>query len=201
MIEAGVNAPWKVLNHLLRVLAFPGIRLYFAFHGVAWGKGWEIFGLPLVQRYRGSRIAIGDYLQMRNWFTTNPLGVNHRSVLATWAYDAEIEVGHYARLTGTTLCAQTGVYIGDRVRIGANSKVVDTDFHPLDVVERRRDPKAGKSSPIVIEDDVFIGMSALILKGSHIGTGSVIGAGSVVAGEIPAGVVIAGNPARIVREL
>jgi maltose O-acetyltransferase len=56
-------------------------------------------------------------------------------------------------------------------------------------------------APVEIGDDVFVGMGAKILKGSTIGSGSVIGAGAVVTGAIPAGVVAAGNPARVIREL
>jgi acetyltransferase-like isoleucine patch superfamily enzyme len=52
-----------------------------------------------------------------------------------------------------------------------------------------------------IGDDVFVGMSVKILKGVTIGDGSVIGAGAVVTSSIPAGVVAAGNPACVVREL
>ncbi len=56
-------------------------------------------------------------------------------------------------------------------------------------------------APVEIGDNVFVGMGARILKGARIGDDAVIGAGSVVTGEIPAGVVAAGNPARVVREL
>ena len=79
--------------------------------------------------------------------------------------------------------------------------MLDSDSHPLAISDRLIDPRAGKSEAIVIEDGVFIGMQALILKGSHVGEGSVIGAGSVVAGEVPPGVIVAGNPATIIREL
>jgi len=66
----------------------------------------------------------------------------------------------------------------------------------------RRDPSAKASpAPVVIEDEVFIGTSCLILKGVTIGRRSVIGAGSVVSKCIPAGVIAAGNPAKVVREL
>lgn len=195
------KTPWKVTNEIRRLLLLPFARPYFALHGVGWRPGWRVFGLPLIQRHGGSRIEIGTHLQMRNWFGSNPLGVNHRAVLATWSAEAFINIGSYVGLTGTTLVAESGITIGNRVRIGANSTVADTDFHPLTVEGRLADPKAGKSLPIVIEDDVFIGMNVLILKGSQIGQGSVIGAGSVVTGKVPPHVIVVGNPARVVREL
>jgi maltose O-acetyltransferase len=53
--------------------------------------------------------------------------------------------------------------------------------------------------PIVIEDDVWVGAGAIILPGVRIGTGSVVGAGSVVTKDVPPWTVVAGNPARAVR--
>jgi acetyltransferase-like isoleucine patch superfamily enzyme len=200
-ITSALDTSWKVNNELRRYLAWPYIRLYFARRGVAWGQKWRVFGTPLIQRHRNSQIHIGAQLEMRNWFGSNPLGVNHRCILATWTTESVIEIGDAASFTGVTLCAASSIIIGRRVRIGANSTITDTDFHPLELSERRLNPHNGQTDPVIIEDDVFIGMHALILKGSHIGRGSVIGAGSVVAGCIPAEVIVAGNPARIVREL
>ena len=103
--------------------------------------------------------------------------------------------------------------IGHRVQVGANSTLVDTDFQPLTPAGRAQDFLAGAhasrprgsrlstSAPLVIEDDVFIGMQSLIRKGVTIGRGSVVGAGSVVTRDVPAGVVVAGNPAVVVKRL
>ncbi len=193
--------PWKYHNELLRYALLPVVRLYFAWHGIPWQPGWRIFGLPLIQKHGGSHISIGSYLQMRNWFSSNPIGVNHRTILATWSEGAAIRLGNHIRLSGATICAVTSISIGNYVTIGANSTMLDSDSHPLAISDRLIDPRAGKSEAIVIEDGVFIGMQALILKGSHVGEGSVIGAGSVVAGEVPPGVIVAGNPATIIREL
>lgn len=77
---------------------------------------------------------------------------------------------------------------------------IHTDFHPLTPAAGVQDFLAGAHAPIVIEDDVFIGMQSLIRKGVTIGRGSVVGAGSVVTRDVPAGVV-AGNPATVVKEL
>lgn len=201
MIEQTRQTPWKAINELRRYAALPYIRLYFALHGVGWGENWMIYGAPLIQRYSGSVIQIGRGLNMRNWFGSNPLGVNHRSILATWSAEARITLGDEVGMTGATLVAQTSITVDNRVFIGANSSIVDTDFHPLAAEQRQQDPSAGISRRIVIADDVFIGMNVLILKGSTIGAGSIIGAGSVISGDIPEGVVAAGNPAQIIRSL
>jgi len=85
------------------------------------------------------------------------------------------------------------------VTIGANTTIIDTDFHPLDPNARRLRPNDGLTAPIVIENDVFIGMNCLILKGVTIGADSVVGAGSVVTRNVPANSVVVGNPAQVVR--
>lgn len=91
--------------------------------------------------------------------------------------------------------------IEDNVTVGANTIITDTDFHPLDPAQRQANPSAGESAPVWIEEDVFIGMNCLILKGVTLGRGCVIGAGSVVTHDIPAGTVAAGNPVRVLRNL
>lgn len=194
-----LDTPWRAQNELRRHLATPLIRARFALHRVHWGKGWRIFGMPVIQRHRGSRIELGDRLELRSWPASNPLTPVHRVVFATRTSHAEIRVGHDCGFTGSTLVAAVRIEIGDRVLVGANSTIVDTDFHPLDPETRRRDINAGRSAPVVIEDDVFIGMSCLILKGVRIGRGSVVGAGTVVTCDVPAGATVVGNPAVLVR--
>jgi hypothetical protein len=104
-------------------------------------------------------------------------------------------------MTGGTICAAERITIKNNVAVGANTTIIDTDFHPLDPQVRRLRPQDARTAPILIEDDVFIGMNSLILKGVTIGKGSVVGAGSIVTKDVPPGVIVAGNPARIVREL
>ncbi len=146
MLAQARQTPWKAINELRRYAELPLIRAYFALHGVAWGQGWLIYGRPLIQRHAGSTITIGRGLNMRNWFGSNPLGVNHRSILATWAADAAITLGDDVGMTGATIVAQTRVSIGDRVFVGANSTLCDTDFHPLRGDQRQIDPAAGAAA-------------------------------------------------------
>lgn len=92
------------------------------------------------------------------------------------------------------------ITIGKGVLVGGDCCIYDSDFHPLSFKERARiDEKAVKTAPILVEDSVFLGTRCTILKNSEIGFGSVIGAGSLVAGRIPGGELWAGVPARRIR--
>jgi len=198
LLGQAAATPWKAVNELRRLALWPAAWAYFAVHGVRWRRGWHIYGTPLIQRHRGSRIVAGTGLELRSWFSSNPLGVRQRCVLATWEPGAVIEIGDDVGMSGATVCAQTHIRIGSRVMIGAGATIVDTDFHPLAAARRRERPTAGRAQPIEIADDCFIGMRAIVLKGSRIGRGAVVGAGCVVAGEVAAGAVVAGNPARVI---
>jgi acetyltransferase-like isoleucine patch superfamily enzyme len=200
-LEKARNMPWLVGLELRRRLAWPVVRAQFAWHGIEWGHGWKIFGRPILQKHRGSRIVIGDGLYLRSWPRSNPLAPNHPVVLSTRREDAAIEIGDDCGFTGSIIVAANHVEIGDRVQIGGNAHVVDFDFHPLNPEERRKNFNAGAHAPIVIRDDVFIGMDALVMKGVTLGEGCVVGAGSVVSRDVPPRTVVAGNPAKVVRDL
>jgi acetyltransferase-like isoleucine patch superfamily enzyme len=195
------DTPWKIWNGLGRWLAYPGARLLFAWNQIPWGHGWRIYGLPIIQKHRHSQMSFGPGLQLRSLLRSNPLVPNHPVVLATWREGAILEVGANLAISGGVICAAHKVVIGDNVAIGANVTIVDADFHPLDAERRRTLPSGGETAPVTIHESVFIGMNSLILKGVTIGQGSVVGAGSVVVKDVPAGVVVAGNPAKVVREL
>lgn len=195
------DTPWKALCELGRWAAYPRVRLLFALNGIAWGRGWRLYGVPIIQKHRRSRIAFGPGLQLRSSLRSNPLGPNHPVIIVTWQPGAILEVGANFAMTGGTLCAATRITIGNNVAVGANTTIVDTDFHPLDPDHRRLKPADAGTAPIEIADDVFIGMSCLILKGVTIGCSSVVGAGSIVTRDVPPHVVVAGNPARVLRAL
>ena len=195
------DMPWLAGLELRRRLAWPLVRLQFAWHGIDWGRGWRIFGRPILQKHRGSRIDLGEGLTLRSWPRSNPLAPTHPVVLSTRSAQAEIVIGDDCGFTGTTLVADASIRIGNRVLVGGNASIVDTDFHPLTPEGRREDINTGASRPIEIGDDVFIGMNSLLLKGVTVGDGSVVGAGSVVSRDVPPHTIVAGNPATVVKEL
>ncbi|HEX4720638.1 MAG TPA: sugar O-acetyltransferase [Thermoleophilaceae bacterium] len=90
------------------------------------------------------------------------------------------------------------VTIGDRTQIASAVQILAAD-HPVDVETRASGLENGR--PIAIEEDVWIGGGAILCPGVTVGRGSVIGAGSVVTRDIPAGVVAVGNPCRVLHEL
>lgn len=115
----------------------------FQLHGITWGRNWRVFGMPMIQRHRGSVIRLGSGLGLRSWYSTNPLAPNHPVVISTRSRQARITVGKDCGFTGATLVAVELIEIGDRAVVGANAIITDTDFHPIDPAERRRDLNNG----------------------------------------------------------
>jgi maltose O-acetyltransferase len=97
----------------------------------------------------------------------------------------------------TIVSERSGISIGQRCLIGPGVHIYDSDFHALDADLRATALPLG--APVKIADDAFIGSNAIILKGVTIGAGSVVGAGAVVVADVPAGAIVAGNPARVVQ--
>lgn len=195
------KTPWKAWNRIGWWMVYPRARLLFALNSIPWEAGWNFYGLPIIQKHRQSVMRLGSGLSLRSSVTSNPLGPNHPVILCTWECGAILEIGAGFAMTGGSICVAERITIGRDVAIGANSTLIDTDFHPLNPEFRRQHPQKSVTAPILIEDDVFIGMNCLILKGVTIGHSSMIGAGSVVTKDVPSCVIAAGNPAQVIRRL
>ena len=160
----------------------------------------HFIGLPLVSLFQGSQIRIGggSHLCSRSFGTA--LGITHPLVLRTLTSEAKILIGERVGISGGSICSAKEIQIGSGCLIGADVLIADTDFHPLRPSERHDSQKAfAEAKPVQIMDNVFIGARVIVLKGVTIGIGSVIGAGSVVTQDIPAGCIAAGNPCRVIR--
>jgi acetyltransferase-like isoleucine patch superfamily enzyme len=128
------------------------------------------------------------------------MGINHPCILATLDDNAVIKIGDGCGFSGTAIGAALSVTLGDRVMVGVNSAICDTDWHPIDP-QRRAAGDTGAVKAVTIEDDVWLGANVVVLKGVTIGAGSTIAANSVVTKSIPAGVVAGGNPARALKRV
>jgi maltose O-acetyltransferase len=113
-------------------------------------------------------------------------------------YGSNIELGERVFFNFNCVVLDVcSVKIGDFTLFGPAAQIL-TPMHPLNAMERRKE-EFGK--PIEIGSDVWVGGGAIILPGVHIGSRTVIGAGSVVTRDIPEGVFAAGNPCHVVREI
>ena len=171
------------------------------FHKLSVGKRPKFRGLPIISMSDNSSISVGSCAYLISRSINTALGVNHPVILRTIRPGARIYIGDYFRASGVTICAAQEVIIGHRVTIGANATIVDTDFHSADPAVRRSldDGKAAATRSVRIGDDVFVGMSATILKGVTVGQEAIIGACSVVVRDVPPYAVVRGNPANIIK--
>jgi acetyltransferase-like isoleucine patch superfamily enzyme len=123
-----------------------------------------------------------------------------RNVIIAFERDVTIRIGDHVRLNGVGLMAKRGITIGDHCILGS-TLLVDTDFHSIRR-DRATNPHAPvASAPITIADNVWLAGQAVVLKGVTIGQNSVVGFRAVVTRDVPPDVVVAGNPARVVRRL
>ena len=121
-----------------------------------------------------------------------------------------LRIGDFCLFTGAVLLCESSVTIGNHVALGWNVTVADSDFHPIDPALRIQDAIACSNiaggrprppipaRPVVIEDDVYVGPMATILKGVTVGAGSFIEPGSLVTRDVPPMSRVMGNPARVV---
>jgi maltose O-acetyltransferase len=114
-------------------------------------------------------------------------------------YGSQIRIGArcFANF-GLVAADVAAITIGDDVQIGPNVQLL-TPTHPVQPEPRRQKWEAAK--PITIGDNVWLGGGAIVLPGVSIGENTVVGAGAVVTRDLPANVVAAGNPARVIRAL
>jgi len=133
--------------------------------------------------------------------------------LLVFPHGGSISVGEWCYIgEGVRVWSAGSVDIGDRVLISHNVNIFDSLTHPLSARQRHAQfmeiLKTGHprsidlgERPVTIKNDVWIGANACVLRGVTIGEGAVVGAGSVVTHDIQPYTIVAGNPARVIREL
>jgi acetyltransferase-like isoleucine patch superfamily enzyme len=166
---------------------------------IKYGKNCRFYGIAYFFRHQGSRILIGENTAFRSDKTSNLIGINRKCIIATHSKSALIEIGKNSGFSGVTIGAFEKVIIGNNLLCGANVIISDFDWHNIDPLSRLE--TCISSLPVIIEDNVFIGVNSIIWKGVTIGENSVIGANSVVTKSIPSNVIAAGNPCRVIKSL
>jgi len=178
--------------------------------------GHWVNGTPPSNVRLGTNTILTGDLAFKRFHATGPdaLVVGNQCTMDGVHFDlgrgARMRIGDYCYFTNAVLLCELEIVIGNYVLIGWNTTITDTDFHPIAPAERIADAIAcsplGKGrprpmvarKPVVIEDDVWIGPNATILKGVRIGAGAIIEPGSLVTRDIPAGARVIGNPAQVI---
>lgn len=181
-----IKKAWYRLQHLY-------VRHYLMPHLARLGdhpfiiKPWyiELFGGP---------IRIGSHVTL--------LGCSDKKTrLTVWSDKTDIPgitIGDHVLISpGVRISAAHSVTIGDSCMLASHAYITDSDWHGI--YDRSLTPTETHS--VVLEENVWVGDSAIVCKGVRIGRNSIVGAGSVVTGDIPPNVIAAGNPARILRQL
>ncbi|WP_066070671.1 acyltransferase [Neobacillus soli] len=169
---------------------------------VEYGKNLLLKGVPVIFNNSGAKLTIGDNVTINSSFLSNLVGLYQRTIIVTRTSGSEIHIGNNVGISGATIYARKSITIGENTNIGGNAKILDNDFHPLEIEARNADIKEKiGTKPIVIGKNCFIGCNALILKGTVLGDGCVVGAGAVVSGKFEENSVIAGNPAKVIKKL
>lgn len=195
------------------------VKVYVNGHDLPKGENMRVFGTP------ESRVLIGDLADVQKYLedyqeqiTDTYLEQDRRNsaipLLDMRHINARIEPGAFIRENVTiedNAVIMMGAVINIGVKIGEGS-MIDMGAVLGGRVEVGKHCHVGagavlagvieppSATPVILEDDVLIGANAVVVEGVRIGKGAVVGAGSIVLNDVPVGAVVAGNPARVIKE-
>lgn len=185
------HRPYVVKKAVLRFQKFYSAH-FLQPHFAALGKFATIIKPWYVEVF-GSPVSVGDHV-------TIVATSDHRVRLSVWSDEqvsGQIQIGDYVIICpGVRVSSASKIHIGDNCMLASGVYLTDSDWH--DIYNRIA---IGKTDPIHITDNVWIGDGAIVCKGVSIGENTIIGAGSVVVNSIPSDCIAAGNPARVVKHL
>lgn len=195
-----MNTSWKnIIKQLM---------LKNKYKKISFGDNIRILGkLPNIKIFDGSKCNIGNNVVINSDFKNSNTSLSNTCKFVL-GYTGELRIGDNTMLNGCCITAYKNVVIGKNCQIASFTLITDTDFHPVDPFERNKQVMMQNynidmvsKKDVIIGNNVWIGWGSIILKGTIIGDNCVIGAGSLVSGEFPDNVVIAGNPARIIKRI
>lgn len=158
-------------------------------------KSTKIKGRVNLIAVKGGKIILGENITLRSDPFDYLGGMPFGTTLLVDKSGGEILIGDNCRLNGTYVHAKKRIRIGKNCVIAAGTNIIDLNGHELISSDRTK----GEDTPkeIIIEDNVWICVNSIILKGTVIGRNSVVAANSVVKGVFPPNSLIQGNPAEV----
>lgn len=195
LLNKNINIVNFILENMFCIISGLFLSAICKIKGVKVGRQCRFYGWTKFFIGGNGEIKIGRNCTFRSRSTSNLIGINRKCIVsAIGTQKAQITIGDNCGFSGTVIGCFKSITLGNNVRCGANTTITDSDWHP-------NDTRCGEPEPVIIEDNVWLGLNVIVLKGVTIGLNSIIGAGSIVTKSIPANVIAAGNPCRIIREL
>lgn len=194
---------WLIRTRLLEVAGTIYTKSVLSAKHIQFGSGLKANGFPRLTLASNSSMKIGKNFRMNSGYSFNMIGRNQPCTIQL-TKNAVLTIGDNVGISSTSIFSSLGVFIEDNVKLGGGVVIYDTDFHSLNLDLRSNengDFAESKKSEVLIGANAFVGAHSIILKGSKIGENSIIGAGSVVAGEVPANQIWAGNPAKFISHV
>lgn len=186
------------INCLLKIISIKFWTIYNLFSAHYWqiklGKNIRFQGKTYFRTLPKTSVTIGHNCIFLSNHASNLIGIYTPCVISTIKKNATIVIGNNCGFSGTTIGCAKQIILGNNVRCGANTMITDSDWHSDDY-------RTGNDKTVIIEDNVWLGYGVKVLKGVHIGKNSLIGAGSIVTQDIPANVIAAGNPCKIIKKI
>lgn len=155
---------------------------------------------PLHLYNKGGHIYIGKNVTLRSTQKGYHGGMPFNTTIFADGKDSLIEIGDSSKINGAYIHSRKRISIGKNCLIAAGVNILDANGHEL-LSNNRPNGKADNPKDIIIKDNVWIGLNAIILKGTIIGNNCVVGANSVVKGVFDDNTLIQGNPAIAISQL
>lgn len=183
-----------ILRWVMIYFWYPLNAIYLLFWGIRVHGFFKSIGRFTIRKVPGSEIHIGPRPTFLSSSDSNLIGNNRRCIFSTNLVGSKLVIGTDCGFSSTVIGSFNEIVLGNGVRCGANTLITDSDWHLDDI-------RTGKPSGIFIEDNVWLGVNSTVLKGVRIGRNTVVGANSVVTKDLPANVIAAGNPCRVIKPL
>lgn len=178
---------------------------YLRSRGVETELGYvTLVGKPAIERAPGARIIMGKGVTLVSESTANTAGINHPVIISAEGPGSVIKIGDGVGMSGTSVVTCSEIEIGEQTMIGANCNIYGTDFHCLKAEDRLHQSQGTASAPtapIRIGKRCWLASNVTVLKGVTIGDEAVVGAMSLVTKDVPNRTVVAGVPAKVMKNV
>lgn len=182
------------MNLVIKVIRLGFLHITLRLKRVKYGKSLRGDKCDIINK---GRIEIGNNVTL---YSTAE-GHVFKTGLFAFREDSVIKIGNNCGFSGTVIFCLKKVMIGDYSRFGPGVIIMDNNSHSTSIDPETRHNDKAKEAPVIIGNNVWVGLRSIILKGVTVGDNSIIAAGSIVTKNVPPNSLVGGNPAKFIKKL